>query len=689
MTDAAGLCIGLDLGTSGLKGIALDQVGRVVARARSDYPTHRPAANAAEQSPRDWLSAIENVAGQLAARAAPDRWRAIGLSAMIPTLVTVGADGEPIGPAITWQDSRAQAQAERLIERCGADYLYQVTGQRLDGRYLLPMFLRLAEAEPQRAAQTTAVLGAKDFLFGLLTGLAATDPSTAAGYGCYQLTIGGWDDRILSAAAELTGHHGQPGPPLPALPPVLPTTTTRPLRPQAASWLGCGQIPVCLGAADSVLGALGLGITDPGHIAYVAGTSTVILGVTERLLLDPQQRFLVTPMAEPGRWGLEMDLLATGSALRWLAALLGDGMDEAALVALAAGTDPADAPTVLPYLSPGEQGALWDPLLHGTVTGLTFDHGRPHLARGLVNGIVLEARRCLTVLDETGQFSAELRVAGGGADEPAFRADLADATGRRVVMPAGQDPDFSARGAALLAARSVGQLLAGQDAASGHSAANDGDAEVASWQPLTAVSEPDHGRAARWDRLWTDYERARLAITSHYHGPKSLTTGDGFARGPVTARHATASQPSHSASSLVTVAQLRAVPAATWPFGRISNAVASPLRPKPSGVCRYRIRPTRTASSRLPRAAASLTASSTPASTAGSGSPGRNTACTRLGSGSAGYGLRLTTVASSSRCKTMTADRTLSDSAIAASSPRASSSASGSVVLKITLPVWM
>ena len=96
-----------------------------------------------------------------------------------------------------------------------------------------------------------------------------------------------------------------------------------------------------------------------------------------------------------------MDLLATGSAITWLAGLLGGDLDAAGLVELAADTDPARAPVLLPYLSPGEQGALWDPALRGAVAGLDLSHGREHLARALVNGIVLESRRCLAVLDET------------------------------------------------------------------------------------------------------------------------------------------------------------------------------------------------------------------------------------------------------------------------------------------------
>jgi xylulokinase len=493
-----GFYLGLDLGTSGLKGIALDPGGEVVARASVGYPTARTADGAAEQDPRDWITAIEKVTAHLAESAPPGRWRAIGLSAMIPTLVTADADGQPVGSAITWEDSRAEGQADRMREAFGAvaeapggEALYRRTGQWVDGRYLLPMFLRLVETEPRRAAATATLLGAKDYLFAWLTGQVATDPSTATGFGCFGLETGQWDEDVLAAAAA------GPGWRLHALPPVLLSAATRPLRPDVAARFGCGQIPVCLGAADSVLGALGLGVRSPGQIAYVAGTSTVILGIIDTPVFDPQHRFLITPLAEPGRWGLEMDLLATGSALRWLAGLLGEGLDEAAVIALAASTDPADAPVVLPYLSPGEQGALWDPSLYGTITGLTLAHDRRHLARGLINGIILESRRCLAVLDETGPFGTDLLVAGGSASAAAFRADLADATGRRIVTPAEEHTDFSARGAAMLAAQATGQPV-----------------KLTRPQRTTspAPRDPDAQRRPAWNRLWDAHERAQLAV---------------------------------------------------------------------------------------------------------------------------------------------------------------------------------
>src|SRR5581483_6379190 len=175
------------------------------------------------------------------------------------------------------------------------------------------------------------IASAKDYLFAWLTGELATDPSTAAGYGCYELATGRWSAELLAIAALD-----------PALPAVWPSATSRPLRPEAAARLGCPPIPVVLGAADSVLGALGLGVREPGQVAYIAGTSSVILGITGRLIVDPAHRFLVTPLAEPGRWGVEMDLLATGSAITWLAGLLGGDLTAAGLVELAASIDPGD-----------------------------------------------------------------------------------------------------------------------------------------------------------------------------------------------------------------------------------------------------------------------------------------------------------------------------------------------------------
>ncbi|MGH3499239.1 MAG: xylulokinase [Nocardioidaceae bacterium] len=445
--------IGLDLGTSGLKAVAVSGDGDVLARAQAPYPTHRPEPGASEQDPASWRAAVREVVAELSHGVPSRRWRAIGLSAMIPTLVTTDSTGDPVRPAITWEDSRAEPDAQELRARIGAEDLYQVTGQRVDGRYLLPMVVRLLRAEPDRMRHATWMLGAKDYLYWWLTGQPATDPSTASGFGAFDLDDGGWSGRVLEAARDLVGV-------LPRLPDVRAPQSTVPMRPSIADSLGVSRgIGVCLGVADSVAATVGLGTRQLGDVGYIAGTSTVILAVADRPVRDPSQRYLLTPMASESVWGLEMDLLASGSAIRWLAGLLGCG--EAELVRLAGTRDPDRGPAFLPYLAGGEQGALWDPTLTGTLTGLGLHHDRADLARALVSGLILESRRCLDVLAEVTRRKGAVQLAGAGVSSATFAQDLADATGRAVQLPDG-DVDRSALGAARLAAGGKDPGFAGE-----------------------------------------------------------------------------------------------------------------------------------------------------------------------------------------------------------------------------------
>jgi len=482
-----GVAVGLDLGTSSLKGVAVDVDGTVLARANAGYSTLRTSPGCAEQDPAAWLVALDLVVAMLARVVDPSRWAAIGLSAMIPTLVATGRDREPIGAAITWEDGRAEAQGERLREALGGDALYAQTGQWVDGRYLLPVVMRLREVGDPRG-DAPVIAAAKDWLYAQLTGELVTDPSTATGFACYDLTAERWDDAILTAAlGAATGR--------PSLPEVRSSTHAAGLTARAAGRLGLPEgLPVVLGAADSVLAARGLGVTAPGRVAYVAGTSTVIMGVADRVVIDPAHRFLVTPLDRPGAYGLEMDLVATGSAVRWLAGLFGTPAgDEADVWRLAEALPPgADGVLFLPYLGPGEQGALWDPALRGTLAGLTLAHGRGHVARALLDGITLESRRCTAILEAVAGPPGDIVMSGPSARSGAVIRSLADATGRPVRWAVDPDHQASAWGAAAVALEAVG----------------------AGTPRIPALADgiaPDPRAADVWARLWERHEAARLA----------------------------------------------------------------------------------------------------------------------------------------------------------------------------------
>jgi xylulokinase len=446
VTAQAAVVLGVDLGTSAIKTVAVGENGAVLATARRGYPTARPEPGAAEQDPQQWFTALESALDDIAHTVPTASWAGMGLSAMLPTLVECDGNGRPVAPAVTWEDARAEPEAAELRNAVGDETLYRVTGQRLDGRYLAPMHARMARL----GRGGTTVAGAKDALFAHLTGELLTDPSTAAGFGVYDLDGNMWDPELVAAAR------------LPQLPGLAPASTSRPLTTPWRDRLGLpADFPVVLGAADSALGALGVGAIRHGDVAVIAGTSAIVIGISDAPTRDDQSRYLVTPLAGAG-WGLEMDLLAVGSAFEGIARLLGLSGPEA-LLESASEVRHGDAPTFLPYLTPGEQGALWNPDLTGTLHGMRLGMTAGHIGRALLTGVVVELRRCIDILAATTGRRGPILLGGGAAGKLMWQ-DLADATGREVWVDP-QVSDHSAVGAAMFAANTLGRTIPPRDKA--------------------------------------------------------------------------------------------------------------------------------------------------------------------------------------------------------------------------------
>ena len=446
---ASRLVLGLDLGTSALKAVVTDVQGEVLASAGWPLTTRSRLPGEAEQEPGQWLEAVRCACGALDATAAagPD-WRTrvagVGLAGQLPTLVRLGDHGT-VGNAITWKDSRADAAAAQVI-RDRRRVLYEQTGMPIDGRYLAPMlrFHRHAHPEPVRG-----VLSAKDYLCYALTGLKVTDPSTAAGYGLYDLSSGAF-------APGLCELWSVPADFLPAIRPAH--STAGPLTPAGATLLGLRPgLPVTVGAADSVASAYAMtGLGEQGRACIIMGSSAVILDTVHKRVLDERMRYLLTPHVEPDWYAREMDLLATGTGHRWLAELL--GLSDEALVQAAAGSAPgANGLLFTPYLAGGEQGALWNPSLRGSITGLTLQSRREDLARAFLEGMGYEMRRCIDVLGETHPVR-EVVLAGHLAASDFGRQLLADILGRSVQAFPSVSP--AALGAAYGALRCLDTTLA-------------------------------------------------------------------------------------------------------------------------------------------------------------------------------------------------------------------------------------
>jgi xylulokinase len=404
----------------------------------------------AEQAPADWLnaasSAMHSLCGNLKSAHGPglEHAAAIGLTGQLPTLVCL-SDDAPVAPAITWKDGRADAWAAARLDAARRAQMYALTGMPIDGRYLAPM-LKFHFADRLGAIQS--ILSAKDYLLFALTGLKLTEPSTAAGYGIFDL-------QAQSFSETLGDFWNLPCRLLPQL--KAANSLAGPLSVAGGKLLGLtAGIPVSMGAADSVCAAYRMAGLDERVASISFGSSAVIIGASAAPRLDPNARYLVTPHVMERWYGREMDLLATGTGYRWLSDLFGwpDGeIDRAA----ARSVPGAQELFFAPYLGGGEQGALWNSRLRGALFGLSLQHSRSDIARAYLEGVFYEVKRCVEVLAEGAPVDSA-RVSGNLVHSPVSMQMLADILGRPVA--AVPDKSSAAIGAALLARSLLGTPVA-------------------------------------------------------------------------------------------------------------------------------------------------------------------------------------------------------------------------------------
>lgn len=434
--------LGVDLGTSALKLVAVSRDGQVIETARAAYPTISTAEGQAEQNPEHWLKALSAAAKKIRTRIKTKVViEAVALTGQMPTLVVMGKGKagrhKRLGRAITWQDSRADRLVSEKVDDRLRREIYLKTGVLIDGRYLAPMFQFHYSSKPRKA---DLILSAKDFVFHDLTGRAVTDPSTASGYGLYNLRAKAWDPELCNFWSV----------PIEQLPAIESSSLQAPLSERGSRLLGCQpSTPVVLGCADSVAGAhaLSRGKAELHTATVLTGSSTVILKSDAQPCWDKQNRFLVTPLALDGVYGREADLLASGSAREWATDLLESNNRKSVWERAYDVAPGAEGLVFVPFLAGGEQGILWNPSLRGTITGLTLSHNGAHIARALLEGMCFEIRRCLEVFEQESPLSS-IRLAGWMAEVPPQCQLLADILERPVH--AFRLSSASAVGAALL-----------------------------------------------------------------------------------------------------------------------------------------------------------------------------------------------------------------------------------------------
>jgi xylulokinase len=419
--------VGLDVGTTGVKAIAVGSDGSVLATAEHGYPLSTPRPGWSEQDPEDWWRAAEAALHEVSAG---HDVAGIGLSGQMHGLVTLDEGDRVVRPAILWNDQRTAAECEAIEERIGLGRLMELTGNRALPGFTAPKLLWMRANEPDAYGRIARICLPKDYVRLRLTGSWAIDAADASGTLLLDVAGRRWSDEVLDALEIPPGW----------LPPVLESP--------AVSGSTTGGIPVAAGAGDCAAAALGVGVDGPGPASIVLGTSGVVFAALPAYRPDEHARVHVFCHAVPAAWHAMGVMLSAAGSLQWLHDVVAPDSSFDQLVAEAERWDPgAEGILFLPYLQ-GERTPHADPDARGAFTGLQLRHDRGALTRAVLEGVAFGLRDSLDLLRGLGVEVSSARASGGGARSELWLRICASVLGvpiERTVVDEG-----SAFGAALL-----------------------------------------------------------------------------------------------------------------------------------------------------------------------------------------------------------------------------------------------
>ncbi len=443
----AQVALGLDGGTSGVRVVAVDASGNLLAEATQSYPLLTPQPGWTEQNSSDWVEGAFEALREVAAKLTHHEVIALGLSGQMHGMVALNAKGKVIRPAILWNDQRTLEAVKEIKDKVSQDFLIQRTGNPAITGFQLAKLIWLRREEPENFARTAHVLLPKDYLGFVLTGEMVAEPSDASGTNCFHLESKTWDEEVLGL--------------LDLSPDLFPTVVAShevigKLSREVAEEVGLPEIPVIAGAGDNAAAATGLGLgsknMERGSVSL--GTSGVVFAPLAEPKPDPSGRVHLFCHADGGYNLLGVTLAAAGS-LDWYQRTFAPDKSFSELTELASESEPgANGVTFKPYLA-GERTPHMNPNLRGSWTGLSLATIQADVVRAVLEGVAFSLKDALEVMSSLAQISEALAT-GGGAQSEVWLQMAADVLELPLDKPV--QNQGAAYGAALLALQGVGQV---------------------------------------------------------------------------------------------------------------------------------------------------------------------------------------------------------------------------------------
>ena len=502
--------LGLDVGTSSLKGLLIDERGAVRATADQAYPLYNPRPGWSEQDPEDWWRAAQTVSRQLvAAMPAGGSIAAVGLSGQMHGSVFLDQAHKILHPAILWNDQRTEAEC-RLIEELTEGRVIDWTLNPPRTAFTATKILWLRTHRPDLFERVKHVLLPKDYIRFRLTGEFATEVTDASGTNLLDVRGRRWSGEMLTAleipeawlgrvfeSQEITGE-------------VTREATELTSIPVGTAVVG--------GGADQAAAAIGSGVSSQGIVSLTIGTSGVAYAqLGQDVIVDPTGSFHTFCHSVSHTWMMMAGVLSAGGALRWYRDIVGEpesklgaekGQDAYDVISegAAALSPGADGLIFLPYLT-GERSPHPDPKARGAWVGLTVSHDRRHMARAVMEGVAFALRDLVEQLRGLHVPLNEVRVAGGGAKGRLWMSILASVL--NTPLHISSTPDASAYGAGML-----GMAYAQSKNVSLLSEA---------WVSTSGEVAPDASAAEKYDRYYEVYRALYPATQQAVHTLSDLT----------------------------------------------------------------------------------------------------------------------------------------------------------------------
>jgi len=486
--------LGIDGGTESIRAIVFDLDGRAKGSHATRYPTEFPKPSWAEQNPGDWWNSLtQSVRGALqAAGISGDQIVAMAVDTTCCSVVAMGADNRPLRPAMIWMDVRSAEEAA-LVAASG-DPALRVNGGGsgpVSAEWMIPKSLWMKRNQPELFARAARICEYQDYINWRLTGRWVASLDNMAVRWHYQSQHSGLPTSLLQRLG------------IPELAEKWPQQIVRPgdvidgLTKDASEQLGLKPgLKVVQGGADAFIGMIGLGVTEPGEMALITGSSHLHLGVAAKSVHAPGVWGTYMDAVYPGKPIIEGGQTSTGSVIAWFKRHFAEATSFDTLNELAAKLEPGcEGLLVLDHFQ-GNRTPYTDALSRGAITGLTLKHTPAHLYRAIIEGICLGTK--LIVENFGAAFQAKrIVVAGGATNSPLWLQIHADTIGAPLELT--EVPDAPALGSAILAAHGAGRFKSIEEGAK-------------AMVRTARVIEPNMADAKRYDAFLPQYRELYSAL---------------------------------------------------------------------------------------------------------------------------------------------------------------------------------